>query len=146
MCCSYCIVYCISSVFPTCTRCSVMEYVCECGVTECLNYGLIVSLAGFCCWHHIGPVKVNYWNMFICCQPLPQAVTCTETQANTHRRCSLKQFTGNLLPLNIFPHLFCFCFGRLCTVFSQPPEIQTPGYTAGSLRPDEPEVTACEPC
>lgn len=66
------------------------EYVCEVGVTECLNYGLIVSLAGFCCCHHIGPVKVNYWNMFICCQPLPQAVTCMETQTNTHRRCSLK--------------------------------------------------------
>lgn len=65
--------------------------VCVCGVTECLNYGLIVSLAGFCCCHHIGPVKVNYWNMFICCQPLPQAVTCMETQTNTHTRTLFTQ-------------------------------------------------------
>lgn len=75
------------------------EYVCECSVTERLNYGLIVSLAGFCCCHHIGPVKVNYWNMFICCQPLLQAVTCMETQTNTHRHCSLNS-RGTLCPLS----------------------------------------------
>ena len=86
--CSYCSTYCIflgrhATISPAHTQCSLTEYVCVCGVTECLNYGLIVSLAGFCCWHHIGPVKVNYWNMFICCQPLLQAVTCMETQTNT---------------------------------------------------------------
>jgi len=70
-------------MFQTHIQCSLTEFVCECTVTECLNYGLIVSLAGFCCWHHIGPVKVNYWNMYICCQPLQQAVTCMETQTNT---------------------------------------------------------------
>lgn len=71
---------------------------CVC-VTEWLNYGLIVSLAGFCCWHHIGPVKVNYWNMFICCQPLPQAVTCTETQTNTHAGAAhSNNLQGSLCP------------------------------------------------
>lgn len=105
--CSYCSAYCISlrrhvPIPQAHTQCSVTEHVCERGVTECLNYGLIVSLAGFCCCHHIGPVKVNYWNMFICCQPLPQAVTCMETQTNTHRRCSLKQLTGHLVSLNSY--------------------------------------------
>lgn len=103
--CSYCSASC--TVLPCAgqslqhTHTMFSDWVCVwvCGVTECLNYGLIVSLAGFCCCHHIGPVKVNYWNMFICCQPPPQAVTCMETQTNTHRRCSLKQFTGHLVSL-----------------------------------------------
>lgn len=116
-----------SPISPTHTQCSQSEYVCECGVTECLNYGLIVSLAGFCCWHHIGPVKVNYWNMFICCQPLLQAVTCMETQTNTHRCCSLKQFTGTLCPSSSqhFPQLLCLffsCSSTGCTALSQPPD------------------------
>ena len=42
--------------------------------TVCLNYGFIVSLAHFCCWRHIEPVKVNYCNMFIFCQPFRRAV------------------------------------------------------------------------
>lgn len=92
-----------ASVFPTHTRRSVTDYVWECGVTERLNYGLIVSLAGFCCWHHIGPVEVNYWNMFICCQPLQQAVMCMETHTNARRRGSLQQFTGYLAALRPSP-------------------------------------------
>lgn len=72
---------------------------CERAVTECLNYGLIVSLAGFCC-HHVGPVKVNYWNMFICCQTPLQAVSDTETHKHTQKRCSLRQFAGQLVSLS----------------------------------------------
>lgn len=92
-------------------------------MTECLNYGLIVSLAGFCCWHHIGPVKVNYWNMFICCQPLQQAVTCMETQTNTHGPCSLKQFTGHLLshkPLPLSSEIFFLTRHTLYSAQSAP--------------------------
>lgn len=75
-------------------------WVCERAVTECLNYGLIVSLAGFCCCHHVGPVKVNYWNMFICCQTPLQAVSDTETHKHTQKRCSLRQFAGQLVSLS----------------------------------------------
>ena len=114
------------------------EDVCECGVTECLNYGLIVSLAGFCCCHHIGPVKVNYWNMFICCQPLPQAVTCMETQTNTHTdvvHSNNSQGTSCPSSPRHFPQLFCFCLSTLCTLLSQPPLVQTHCDPAASLQP-----------
>lgn len=125
--------YCNSLRRPTThthTQCSVC--VCVCGVTECLNYRLIVSLAGFCCCHHIGPVKVNYWNMFICCQPLPQAVSCMKTNTqHTHKHTHTDTVhsnisQGTLCPSSSqhFPQLFCFCFSTLCTVLSRP-EIQT---------------------
>lgn len=122
-------------VSPAHPQCSETAYVCECGVTECLNYGLIVSLAGFCCWHHIGPVKVNYWNMFICCQPLPQAVTCMETQTNTRRSCSLKQFTGHLVSLNVFLSSFVSASTHFVQHSTSQPVMQTLQDPAVSLHP-----------
>lgn len=132
-------------VFPAPPPCSLSVCVCEYGVTECLNYGLIVSLAGFCCWHHIGPVKVNYWNMFICCQPLPQAVTCMETQ-DKHTQ---KPFTQTihraprvLQALKRFPQLLLFLLHHtLYTTQVSQPVMQTLDDPAVSLHPKGIQVT-----